>query len=134
MRNKKKAKYNLKLSYSDDDMNIKIDINRNIWESNNYERINFYGVDVLVQDKATILANKLVALIERIANRDIYDVYFFFKNNFEINEKVILERTGKTKKDIFIKILEILKKLPKNHKILDGLGEVLNDEKHKSFC
>jgi hypothetical protein len=34
-----------------------------------------------------------VALLERNANRDIYDVWFFFKNNFEINDDLIFERT-----------------------------------------
>jgi domain of unknown function (DUF1814) len=48
---------------------------------------------IKVQNKETIFANKLVALLERFTNRDIYDVYFFFKNFFDINEKVIFERT-----------------------------------------
>ena len=77
------------------------------------------------------------ALIERLANRDIYDVYFFLKNNFDINEKIILERTGKIKKELFIEIVEKLKKLSENtiwwYKILDWLWEVLNDEKYKNF-
>lgn len=46
-----------------------------------------------VQDRASIFANKLVALTERNANRDIYDVYFFFKNYFPINRELIVERT-----------------------------------------
>jgi predicted nucleotidyltransferase component of viral defense system len=47
-----------------------------------------------VHDKSTIFANKLVALTERNTNRDIYDVFFFIQQNFDINEDVILERTG----------------------------------------
>lgn len=133
----KKSNYNIKLSYSAHDMNIKIDINRNIWKNNKYEIINFYWTDIKTQDKSTIFANKLVALIERFANRDIYDVYFFIKNNFDINEEVILERTGKTKKELFIEIVKKLKNISKNtiwwYKILDWLWEVLKDEKHKSF-
>ena len=133
----KKGNYNIKLSYGKNDMNIKIDINRNIWKNNSYEIINFYWTDIRVQDKATIFANKLVALIERLANRDIYDVYFFIKNSFDINEQIILERTWKTKKELFTEIIKKLKKLWKNtswwYKILDWLWEVLKDEKHKSF-
>jgi len=120
------------LSYWEKDINIKIDINRNIWNNNNYEIINFYGIDMKVQDKSTIFANKLVALIERFTNRDIYDVYFFFQNMFDINEEIIIERTWKTKKELFIIIRDKLKDLPENYKILDGLGELL-DEKQKSF-
>lgn len=133
----KQWKYSLKLSYEYDDMNIKIDINRNIWKNNEYEIVNFYWTDIKVQNKSTIFANKLVALVERVANRDIYDVYFFLQNNFEINEKVVFERTGKYKKELFVEIIKKLKKISENtsgwYKILDWLWELLKDEKHKSF-
>lgn len=122
------------LSYWDEDMNIKIDISRNIWESNRYEIVNFFWIDINVQTKDTIFANKLVTLTDRknLANRDIYDVYFFFKNGFEINEDIILERTGKTLKEYLEYMIIYLNKLPKNYKILEWLGEIL-DEKQKSF-
>lgn len=120
------------LSYANDADNIKIDINRSIWKNNTYEIKNFFGTDIRVQTKDTIFANKLVALTERNTNRDIYDVYFFFKNRWEINEKIILERTGKTKKELFGIIVEKLKNLWNNYKILDGSGEVL-DSKQKAF-
>ena len=98
----------LVLSYGEEDINIKVDITRKIWESNIYEIRNFYGTDIRVQDKATIFANKLVALSERNTNRDIYDVWFFFKNSFEMNENIILERTGKSL-DIFLN--QVIKKI-----------------------
>lgn len=122
------------LSYWDEDINIKIDISRNIWDSNSYEIVNFFWIDMNIQTKGTIFANKLVALTDRnnIANRDIYDIYFFFKNGFDINEAVIFERTGKDLKEYFSDVLQFLKKLPKNYKILEWLGGVL-DEKQKSF-
>jgi len=113
------------LSYWDNDTNIKIDINRNIWKSNKYEIIDFFGTTIKVQEKSTIFSNKLAALIERFTNRDIYDVYFFFQNMFDINEDIILERTWKSKKELFISIKEKLQELPKNYKILDWLWEVL---------
>jgi len=125
--------FNIKLSYWKEDVNIKIDINRKIWSNNSYELLNFYWTDILTQDKGTIFANKLVALIERNTNRDIYDVYFFFKNNFDINEDIIFERTNKTKKELFLEIIKKLEKLWNNYKILDWLWEVLKDEKHKEF-
>jgi hypothetical protein len=94
--------------------------------------VNFYGTDIRVQDSSTIFANKLVALTERNTNRDIYDVYFFFQKFSLINEGVILERTRKTTRELFVVIRDKLKHLPKSHKILDGLWEVLT-EKQKSF-
>lgn len=120
------------LSYWNNETNIKIDINRKVWKSNKYELVDFFGTTIKVQDKSTIFANKLVALIERFTNRDIYDVYFFFQNIFDINEELIFERTWKTKKELFISIKEKLQKLSKNYKILDWLWELL-DEKQKSF-
>ena len=71
-------------------------------------------------------------MLERFTNRDIYDVYFFFKNFFDINEKVIFERTWLSLNELFKKIIEKLDKLPKNYKILDWLWELL-DEKQKDF-
>jgi len=126
-------KFNIKLSYWENDVNIKIDINRNIWKNNSYELLNFYWTDILTQEQWTIFANKLVALTERNTNRDIYDVYFFFKNNFNINEDIIIERTNKTKNELLWNIIKKLEKLWKNYKILDWLWEVLKDEKHKNF-
>lgn len=120
------------LSYSADDDNIKIDINRQIWQNNNYRIENFFGTDIRVQTKDTIFANKLVALTERNTNRDIYDVLYFFKNNWEINEKIIIERTWKNKKELFWVILNKIKNLWNNYKILDWLWEVL-DSKQKAF-
>jgi len=127
----KKAK-NIILSYSKDDDNIKIDLNRNIRKNNEYEIINFFWIDIKVQKKSTIFANKLVALIERNTNRDIYDVWFFIKNNWEINEKIILERTWKSKNELLKEVIKKLTNLPKNYKILDWLWEVLNP-KQKAF-
>jgi predicted nucleotidyltransferase component of viral defense system len=120
------------LSYGEHDINIKIDVSRKIWKSNQYEIVNFYGTDIRVQDKATIFANKLVALTERSTNRDIYDVWFFFKNMFPISEAVIRERTGKTTKELLKEVEQKLQKLEKHYNILDGLGEVLT-EKQKYF-
>jgi predicted nucleotidyltransferase component of viral defense system len=81
------------LSYGEDDVNIKIDITRNTRNHNTYEVTNFYGTSIRVQDQATLCANKLVALTERHTNRDIYDVHFFLKKGFPVNEEVIQERT-----------------------------------------
>lgn len=115
--------------------NIKIEINKRIWKSNKYKIINFFWIDILSQTKDTIFANKLVALTDRkkIANRDIYDIWFFFKNNWPLNEQLIKERTGKSLNEYLEDVINFLAKLKKNHKILDGLGMVL-EEKQKNFA
>jgi hypothetical protein len=68
-----------------------------------------------------------------MANRDMYDVYFFFQHLWDLEEAVVQERTNKSTKEVCSIILEQLQTLPKNYKILDGLGEVLNNEKQKSW-
>jgi predicted nucleotidyltransferase component of viral defense system len=120
------------LSYGEQDINIKIDVSRKIWKSNQYEIMNFYGTDIRIQDRSTLFANKLVALTERDTNRDIYDVWFFFKNMFPLSEAIIRERTGKTRYDFLKEVEQKLSLLLKNYNILDGLGEVLTD-KQKYF-
>jgi len=46
-------------------------------------------------DLESMTANKLIALTNRnaLANRDLYDIDFIFKNNFLINEEIIKEKT-----------------------------------------
>lgn len=131
---RKRSTYFFLLSYGEDDMNIKIEINTRIWKANRYEVVNFFGTSILAMEKGTIFANKLVAATDRttLANRDIYDIYFFFKNHFPIHEAVILERTGETIHDYLISLLKFLKKNVEKKNLLQGLGEVL-DAKRKSF-
>ncbi len=114
--------------------NIKVEINKRIWKSNKYQVINLFWIDILSQTKDTIFANKLVALTDRrkIANRDIYDIWFFLKNNWPLNEQLIKERTWKNLNKYLEYVINFLSNLNKNHKILDWLGTVIDDEQ-KSF-
>jgi len=133
-RAKKRFTFFFLLSYGETDMNIKIEINTRIWKANTYESVNFYGLPILAMERSTIFSNKLVAATDRkkIVNRDIYDIYFFFKNMFPINDAVILERTEKTTKEYLIFLLEFIEiNIHKKH-LLDGIGEVL-DAKQKIF-
>lgn len=75
----------------------------------------------------------MVALTDRkkLANRDLWDIYFFLKEAFPINDSLILERTGKPSKDYFLSLESFLETL-NSRDLLHGLGEVL-DEKQKFF-
>jgi len=78
-----------------------------------------------------MFTNKLVALSERFANRDLYDVYFFAKKGFGLNEDLIKERTWKDKSQL---IEELVKKIPKKYNsrsILFQMGELV-DNKQKN--
>lgn len=71
-----------------------------------------------------------MAMYERIGktSRDVYDVYFFAKNNWPINRKLVSDRAGMPFPKVLEKCSELLEKMDNRH-ILDGLGEVLSEPK-----
>ena len=79
-------------------------------------------------EKDSIFGNKLVALYERMKNRDLYDVNFFLKNKFPLNEKLIEERTWKNKEEFIKELISILPDHYNQNTILAEIGEVLTDE------
>jgi len=81
-----------------------------------------------VMVKEDMFANKLMAMYERIGktSRDVYDVYFFAKNNWSINRKLVEDRAQMPFKDVLVKCAELLEKMDNRH-ILDGLGKMLTE-------
>lgn len=116
------------LSYSEKARNIKVEISQRNFGSS-FELKNYLGISMLVMVKKDMLANKLVAMLERknIAHRDIYDVWFFMKNNWPVNEGIIKKRTGLSLKDYLKKCLSFLESLSDKN-ILAGMGELLDDK------
>lgn len=113
------------ISYDLKSQNIKIEVNRRNFGSK-YELKTLLGISMLVMVKEDMFANKLMAMYERIGktSRDIYDVYFFAKNDWPINKKLIEDRAKMPLKDILVKCIDLLEKMENRH-ILDGLGEML---------
>lgn len=69
---------------------------------------------------------------ERLSPRDIFDVWFFLQNLTEINEEIVRLRSGKSVSDYSAWCAEHVHET--SSKILmQGLGEVLNDAKSKTF-
>jgi len=115
------------ISYDQKSQNIKIEVNRRDFGSK-YELKTFLGISMLVMVQEDVFANKLMAMYERIGktSRDIYDVYFFAKNDWPINKKLVEERAKMPFKEVLIKCIELLEKTDNRH-ILDGLGEMLTE-------
>lgn len=113
--------------------NIKVEINRRDFGSR-YEIKTYLGIPMKVMIREDMAANKLVALYERQGktNRDIYDVWFFLKNNWPINETIIENRTGMTIHTFLSKCIELLE-AKSDRQILSGVGELL-DEKQKRWA
>ncbi|MFA5995220.1 MAG: nucleotidyl transferase AbiEii/AbiGii toxin family protein [Patescibacteria group bacterium] len=105
--------------------NVKLEINRRNFGAS-YKIKTVLGISMLVMTEDDMFANKLMAMYERIGrtSRDIYDVYFFSKNNWPINKELINARSGMPLKKLLVSCLELLDKLDNRH-ILDGLGELL---------
>ena len=87
---------------------------------------------MLVMSQDAMFANKLIALKERkkMVNRDLFDAHYFLKNDWSINPDIIMKKTGKTVSVYLSEVAEFVGVLQKNHNILFGLGELV-DEKQK---
>jgi len=123
------------LSYGDDDHNIKIEINvRKLAENirDHYGIKEYLGISMFVAKQDYLFASKLSALILRpeVATRDIYDIHYFAKNNWDVNAEVIKERTGKTTKEYLSECIAFIEKV-KDNQMLQGLGELVDSEKEK---
>lgn len=132
------TKSKLILKYDAETIPLKLEFNTRIPKNDHHEVINFFGKAIVAMTKDCIMSNKLVALVQRkeernkLAPRDLYDVRFFLKNHFPINDKLIKERSGKNTKNYFISLQEFIPKHFNQENILRGLGDLLT-EKQKYF-
>lgn len=120
------------LSYGDTDHNIKIEINvRQLMPDMKiyYELKEYLGISMFVAKKDYLFASKLSALTLRTetAMRDIYDVWYFAKQNCEIDAAVIEARTHKKTKEYLNDCIATIEEA-KDNQILQELGELLNDK------
>lgn len=112
--------------------NIKVEINLRDFGSK-YEVKSYLGIPMKVMCREDMVAHKMVAMIERIGktNRDIFDTYFFLKNNWPVNVKIIENRTGLSFQNFLKKCIDELEAMS-NRGILSGIGELL-DTKQKAW-
>jgi len=137
IKEQQKKRFNLifVLSYNEKEFsaqNVKIEINRRNFNSQ-YELKNYLGITMKVMVKEDMFAHKLVAASERLGktNRDLFDVWFFLKNDWSINKAIVEERTKMKFSDFLNKLIQSMEKLAERG-ILAGMGELL-DEKTKNW-
>ncbi|MDP3697581.1 MAG: nucleotidyl transferase AbiEii/AbiGii toxin family protein [Candidatus Taylorbacteria bacterium] len=107
--------------------NVKVEINRR--DSSSKYNVKYYlGIPMKVMNQEDMAAHKIVAMFERLGttNRDIFDVWFFLKNDWPIHKEIIERRNAMSFKEFLQKCIDALEKLD-NSNILSGLGELLTD-------
>lgn len=116
------------LSYGEKERNIKVEISKRIFPDS-YKVKNYLGISMLVINKEDMFAHKLVAFSERkaIANRDIFDLWFFMKNNWKVKKEIVELRTAMDFKKYLQGCIKKLENINERY-ILQGLGEILNDK------
>lgn len=121
----------LVLNYGRGERMLKVEISTRHYPDH-YEMLTLAGTDIRVMTMPDMFAHKLCAMGERLSPRDIFDVWFFLQNHTEINEEIVKLRTGKSVSDYSAWCAEHVHET--SSKILmQGLGEVLNDAKSKTF-
>jgi len=120
------------ISYDPKAQNIKVEVNRRQFGSR-YEIKIYLGISMLVMTREDMFAHKLMAIIERVGktSRDIFDVQYFIKNNWPINKEIVEKRAGVPFKQVLEKAISILEIMNNKH-ILDGLGELLSEPQKDS--
>ncbi|MBL7159875.1 nucleotidyl transferase AbiEii/AbiGii toxin family protein [Candidatus Microgenomates bacterium] len=120
------------LSYAKGERKVKVEISKRKTISS-FELKNYLGIPVLVMKKEDMIAGKLSALLtrKRLASRDLFDLLFFLKQGWRINEEVLKQKTNFSLLHALNKAIKIVEKIPEN-KILNGMGELLNSGQKKS--
>ena len=120
------------LVYGVDERKLKVEISNRMFE-NRYEIKNLLGINVKVMVKEDLFAHKLCALLDRngIANRDIFDCWFFMQNQTPINRGIVESRMEMTLAEYLQKCIEQLESMS-DKGLLQGMGELM-DNKMKAF-
>ena len=115
------------LDYGYTERKLKIEITRKKTEAN-FVVMNYLGISMLVMNRKAMVAGKLLALATRakFANRDVFDVWYFLKNGWEIDENVVKGKKGETTGSTIKKAILRVEKI-KDNEILNGLGDLLTN-------
>lgn len=116
------------LSYQKGLSQLKIEISKRT-SKNRYEIKHFFGISAQIMKKEDMFANKLTALLDRksLANRDIYDIWFMLKENWDLNDELLEYRTGIKTKNYLKKCLNLLENNPPSD-ILSGIGDLVDNK------
>jgi predicted nucleotidyltransferase component of viral defense system len=120
------------LDYGFNERKLKVEISNRYFDDR-YEIKNILGINVKVMVKEDMFAHKLCALLDRnsIANRDVFDCWFFMKNQTPVNKRIVELRMGMPFQNYLQKCIDNIETLS-DKSLLHGMGELL-DDKMKNF-
>jgi predicted nucleotidyltransferase component of viral defense system len=118
----------LALDYEHGERNLKIDISHRKY-NDEYEIKNLLGISIKTMKISDMFAHKLVALLGRkeIADRDIFDCWWFMSRQTPVKTAMIEELTQKTYSGYMQECIQTMENLPKRS-LLYGLGELLEQD------
>jgi predicted nucleotidyltransferase component of viral defense system len=121
------------LNYQKGEWNLKIEISKRA-EPSQFVVKNYLGISMLVMSEPDMAAGKLAALLTRthFAARDVFDTWYFLKNNWPINENLFMRKTGLSLSEGFEKAKIQVRGIKKTE-LLAGVGDVL-DNKQKDWA
>ena len=120
------------LDYCVRERKLKIEVSNREF-NDRYEIKNFLGINMKVMVREDMFAHKLCAFLDRpaMANRDIFDCWFFMKNRTPVNRTIVEGRMGVSYVEHLTNCISRLEQV--NEKtLLQGMGQLL-DGKMKSF-
>ena len=130
LRQSKDKHYNLfwLLSYKKGLSQLKVEISKRV-SKNKYEVKSFLGIPSLIMKSEDMFANKLTALLDRksLANRDIYDIWFMLKEEWNLNNELLEFTTNKKTVPYLKRCLALLEKNPPSD-ILSGIGDLVDNK------
>ena len=119
------------LNYQKKERNVKIEISKRPTIVS-YEVKQYLGIPILVMKKEDLSATKLAALLTRVhfASRDMFDLWFYLKNMWQINEKTLRDQTGLSLQEALTKAVKKIYSISQNQ-LLQGLGELLTEQQKR---
>ncbi len=120
------------LDYGMNERKLKVEISNRLFE-NRYEIKNLLGINVKVMVQEDMFAHKLCALLDRnaIANRDIFDCWFFMQRQTPVNKGIVESRMKMSLSEYLQACIEHLEAMS-DKGLLQGMGELM-DNKMKRF-
>lgn len=120
------------ISYGVGEYQVKVEVNTRKTGAT-YRMMNYLGFPLLVMDRRSMFAAKLVALMgrKRYVARDLYDAHFFLKEEWDIDPEVLRAYGFGSVAGYLAECVGFVEKIPDNT-LLAGLGELV-DEEEKSF-